>query len=45
MDIAAWLRNLVGLERYEQAFRDNEITFSGRRPRLPGLLTLATPWI
>ena len=25
MDIAAWLRNL-GLERYEQAFRDNEIT-------------------
>ena len=24
MDIAAWLREL-GLERYEQAFRDNEI--------------------
>ena len=24
MDIAAWLRGL-GLERYEQAFRDNEI--------------------
>ncbi len=24
MDVAAWLRNL-GLERYEQAFRDNEI--------------------
>ena len=25
MDLAAWLRNL-GLERYEPAFRDNEIT-------------------
>jgi hypothetical protein len=25
MDIAAWLRN-IGLERYEPAFRDNEIT-------------------
>jgi hypothetical protein len=27
MDITAWLRNL-GLERYEQAFRDNEINES-----------------
>jgi len=27
MDITAWLRNL-GLERYEQTFRDNEINES-----------------
>ena len=34
MDITAWLRTL-GLERYEQAFRDNEITES----MLPKLTT------
>ena len=25
MDLSAWLRNL-GMERYEPAFRDNEVT-------------------
>jgi class 3 adenylate cyclase len=34
MDVTAWLRSL-GLERYEQAFRDNEITES----MLPKLTT------